>query len=185
MAVIEVAPDEGLTALLERLDAIGGVLDYVALRASAEVASPASHRAAALAGIAEIGRRLGWARLQWDESKLSGEPVSFTTFWGTDDVRPKPLGQNGWSIPNVDGYKTAFFHPPYRLLCSDGESEQLFDKINAFVLGSAPAGCEIFSWSTAWSNYFDAGKEWWGAFYWTVRPAKSDRLYVIGASSTD
>jgi hypothetical protein len=54
MAVIEVAPDEGLTALVENFDAIGGVLVYVALRAGAEAASPTSHRAAALVGIAEI-----------------------------------------------------------------------------------------------------------------------------------
>lgn len=174
--MVEVAPDEGLTALLESFDAIGGVLVYVALRAGAEAASPTSHRAAALAGIAEIGRHLGWARLAWDESKLSGEPVSFTTFWGTDDVSRELM---------IDGYKTAFFFPPYRLHCSNAEAEELFDKINAIVLGSSPAACEIFSWSTDWSNYFDAGKEWWGAFYWTARPAGSDRLYVIGASSTD
>jgi hypothetical protein len=198
--VIDVASDEELTALLERFDAIGGVLDYVVVRTGAEVASSTSHRTAALAGIAQIDRRLGkvaearasadipaerFFRLTWDESRLSGKAVSFTTFWGTDDVRRKPLGQNGWSIPNVDGYKTAFFHPPYRLLCSDDEAEELFNRINAFVLGSAPSGCEIFSWSTGWSNYFNAGKEWWGAFYWTVNPAESDRLYVIGASATD
>jgi hypothetical protein len=199
MAVIEVASDEGLTSMLESFDAIGGALDYVALRASAEVASLTSHRAAVLVGIAEIDRRLGKAaearasvaipaerffRLTWDESKLSGEPVSFPTFWGTDDVRPRSIGGNGWSIPNVDGYKIAFFHPPYKLLCFD-EAEELFDRINAIVLGLDPAACEIFSWSTDWSNYFDAGREWWGAFYWTVRPARSDRFYVIGASSTD
>ena len=80
--------------------------------------------------MAEIDRRLEqWAvqsssaefpidtffRVRWDETKLSGESMSFDKFWGTDDVEPKPIGDSAWSIPNVDGYKTAFFHPPYGL----------------------------------------------------------------------
>ena len=174
--MIEIAPDDGLTALVENFDAIGGVLAYVALRAGEEAASPRSHRAAALAGVAEIGRRLGWARLTWDESKLSGRPISLATFWGTDDVNRESI---------IDGYKSAFFFPPYELHCSSTEAEWLFNEISGIVLGSSPADCEIYSWSTDWSNYFDAGREWWGAFYWTVHPIGSDRFYVIGASSTD
>lgn len=60
-----------------------------------------------LVGMAEIDRRLEqWAvhkasskypiemffRVRWDEAKLTGEPVNFPTFWGTDDVEPKPIG---------------------------------------------------------------------------------------------
>ncbi len=153
MAVIEIEPDDGLMALVEDIDRIGGVLAYVALRAGGEASSPMSHRAAALAGIAEIGRHLGWARLTWDESKLSGWPVSFTTFWGTDDVSRESI---------IDGYKTAFFFPPYGLQCSSAEAEELFDRITAIVMGASPAECEVLSWSTDWSNYFDGGKEWWG-----------------------
>jgi len=196
----EFSPDAELAALLVRFREIGGVVDYVLLRSGVLPAPPQFHKAAALAGIAAIDRRLeswavshaseeypaeGFFRLEWDESKLSGGPVSFTTFWGTDDVKPKPIGQHAWSIPDVDGYKTAFFHPPYGLRGPDHEKEGLFDGINAFVLGSDPTACEIFSWSTDWSNYFDAGKEWWGAFYWTVRPTGSNSIVVIGASSTD
>jgi hypothetical protein len=154
-AMIEASPDEELTALLNDFDEVGGVLDYVKLRARAAVASSQVHRAAALAGIVEIDRRLEkvaealasddlpaerFFRLTCNESELSGEPVPFATFWGTDDVRPKPLGQHASSIPTVDGYKTAFFHPPYSLRCSEHEGEELFDRINAFVLGADPAG---------------------------------------------
>jgi hypothetical protein len=196
----EFSPNAESAASLVEYRERGGVLDYVFLRPGGAAAASQSHKAAALAGIAAIDRRLeSWAvshaserypvdsffRLKWDESKLSGGPVAFTMFWGTDDVKPKPIGQHAWSIPDVDGYKTAFFHPPYGLRGSDHEKEDLFERINAFVLGSDPTGCEIFSWSTDWSNYFDAGKQWWGAFYWTVRPVGSDWFAVIGASSTD
>jgi hypothetical protein len=195
----EVPQDAELVTLLTKFSESGGVLDYVFLEPG-NVAEPQSHKAAALAGIAAIDRRLEcraishaseeypaerFFRLEWDESKLAGKPVSFASFWGTDDVRPKPMSRRAWSIPEVDGYKPAFFHPPYGLRGSDPEIEGLFEGINAFVLGSDPAACEILAWSTDWSNYFDAGKEWWGAFYWTVRPTGSNVIVVIGASSTD
>jgi hypothetical protein len=200
MRLHEASPDADLAALLARFEKSGGRLDYVHLQLGGATSAEACHKAAALAGIAAIDRRLeSWAishasqehpverffRLTWNESKLVGGRVSFATFWGTDDVIPKPLGRRAWSCPDADGYKPAFFHPPYGLRGTDQEKGDLFNSINAIVLGTEPTACEIFSWSTDWSNYFDAGKEWWGAFYWTVRPAGSDSIVVIGASSTD
>jgi hypothetical protein len=44
---------------------------------------------------------------------------------------------------------------------------------------------EIYSWSDDWSNYFDAGKEWWGCFYWTLLDPENKTVTVIGASTTD
>ena len=43
----------------------------------------------------------------------------------------------------------------------------------------------IYEWSDDWSNYFDSGKEWWGAFFWTVYDTRRQRITVIGASATD
>jgi hypothetical protein len=192
--------DPDLDALLAKFDAAGGVLDYVFLERPDAGSPHTCHRIAALAGMAEIDSRLvqlatrnasaeypieKFFRVRWDESKLTGQPVSFPTFWGTDDVEPKPIGDRAWSIPNVDGYKTAFFHPPYTLRGSASEKEELFAGINRCVLGADAERAEIFSWSTDWSNYFEAGHEWWGAFYWTIRPASSQRMVVVGASSTD
>ena len=100
-------------------------------------------------------------------------------------MEPKPIGDRAWSIPNADGYKPAFFHPPYGLRGSAAEKAELFAGINKYVLGANPERAEIFSWSTDWSNYFEAGQEWWGAFYWTIRSAESQKMVVVGASSTD
>jgi hypothetical protein len=195
-----VAPEPELSSLLERYDAAGGVLDYVFFAAHDIGPPPTFHRAAALAGMVEIDRRLEqranrtaseeypiemFYRVRWDEAKLTGEGISFSSFWGTDDVEPKPIGDRAWSIPIVDGYKTAFFHPPHGLRGSAAENAKLFADLNRYVLGTDPQGAEIFSWSTDWSNYFDAGHEWWGALYWTIRPAGSQRMVVVGASTTD
>ena len=190
-------PDPELVSLLERYGNCGGILDYVLL--DSELPSQQIHREAAIAGMIAIDRRLEqWAvshatpkfppdkffRLQWDESSMKGETVPFSKFWGTDDMEPKPINGGAWSIPIIDGYKTAFFHPPYGLQETSANQKALFEGINKFVLGPIER-CEIVSWSNNWSNYFDAGLEWWGAFYWTIRHTGTGRLAVIGASSTD
>jgi hypothetical protein len=195
-----VASESTLSSLLATYDAAGGVLDYVFLGPQDAGSPHAAHRAAALAGMAEIDRRLeqramGHAskeypiemffRLRWDVAKLTGESVSFSAFWGNDDVEPKPIGDRAWTIPKVDGYKTAFFHPPYGLRGSASDKEELFAGINSYIFGGDPERTEIFSWSTDWSNYFEAGHEWWGAFFWTIRQVDAQSFVVIGASSTD
>lgn len=175
------------------------MLDYVILDPPLGLAPYERHRAAAVAGIAEIDDRLAnWARtrasarfpiasffrLRWDETKLKGAMVLFQEFWGLDDVEPKPLGPNAWSTLPVSGYKSAFFNPPHGL-SSRVDTLRLFAQINEHIFGKNLADAEIFSWSTDWSNYFDAGHEWWGAFYWTVRPAGAHHMVVIAGSTTD
>jgi hypothetical protein len=192
--------EPNLTALLAKYKTLGGVLDYVILEIQSEDEPDHCHRAAALAGIEAIDHRLEqWAisraskeypielffRVRWDITKLIGERVPFSVFWGTDDVEPKPINDRAWTIPNVDGYKTAFFHPPYGLQGPASEKMELFTEINRFLFGETPQRAEIFSWSTDWSNYFNAGHEWWGAFFWTIRSVGSPQVVVIGASSTD
>jgi hypothetical protein len=43
----------------------------------------------------------------------------------------------------------------------------------------------IHRWTMDWSNYFQPGLEWWGAFFWTVEDTKNGWVTVIGASTTD
>ena len=43
----------------------------------------------------------------------------------------------------------------------------------------------VHRWSDDWSNFFDAGKEWWGNYYWTVYNKRNNTIIVLGASETD
>jgi len=104
---------------------------------------------------------------------------------GSDDVEPTRIAHNAWSTPEVDGYKTAFFLPPHGLSGGREETRRLFERINPYVLGSDRTTAEIFGWSTDWSAYFDAGREWWGMFLWTIRPNRGRDLVVVAASATD
>jgi hypothetical protein len=194
-----VAPDPEIAALLRKYDEMGGVMDFVILEPMKSAFLEKVHRAAALEGMAEIDRRLrewvksratkelpesAFFRVRWDASKLTGERISLAGFLGTN-VAPESWGQEEHSIPEVDGYQSAFFCPPHGFGGSSEEVRELFVSINRHVLGDAPEEAEIFSWSTDWSNYFEMGHEWWGAFYWTIRPVRSERIVVIGASASD
>ena len=181
----EVAPVAELNWLLTEFDSQGGVVEYVFFEASDD--APAQlHRAAAVAGIGVIARRHEpYYRVDWDETKLVGAKISFPEFWGSDDIAGKWINDEYVTIPNVDGYKTAFFCTPHGLRSPATKNHLLFAEINRFVLGEDPNKAEIFAWSTNWSNYFDSGNEWWGAFFWTIRPAGSLSLQVVTASTTD
>ncbi len=189
-----------LLPLMSQLDTAGVAIEYVFHEGSPTTDSFARHRTAAIEGMEEIARRLDHRpidgapaessldlhfHVRWDLATLSGKPVSFGEFWGVDDVKPRATSKYASSLPEVNGYKSAFFLPPYGLRGSIEAQSALFAAINLEVFGSDMAQSEIFAWSTNWSNYFDAGHEWWGAFYWTVLPAGSNRMVTIGASSTD
>jgi hypothetical protein len=196
----EVVAEESLARLLAEYETRGGRIDFVFLEADAAVSGDALHRAAALEGMAAIDRRLEqhairhaseeypveqFFRVTADEAMLEGAHVTLSDFWGTDNVEFQQISDRAWSIPPIDGYKPAFFHPPYGLAGGVSDNLALFDEINRHVLGGDPQRAEIWVWSTNWSNYFDAGHEWWGAFYWTVRAAGGQRVCVIAASATD
>ena len=173
-------PATSLASLLAQYDDIGGCLDFVFIESHDVFPPELLHRSAVLAGIKEID-----ANLDWDASKLTGERITFSAFWGSDDVEPKPIGPNAYWLPKVDGYKTAFFLPPHGLGGPMDTQMGIFMSINKHVLGIEPQRAEIFSWSTDWSSYFEAGLEFWGAFMWTIRPIDTDRIVVVGASCTD
>lgn len=45
--------------------------------------------------------------------------------------------------------------------------------------------CEVYRWNDEFSNYFDAGKEWWGTGLWSVYDHSTGLIVIIGASLTD
>jgi len=86
----------------------------------------------------------------------------------------------------TEGYSDAFFNPPHTFGHDRTNYEIglfflefnniLFDDINKIT---------VYAWSTDCSNYFDAGKEWWGSHFWTVHNPTKDWYIGIAASTTD
>ncbi len=75
--------------------------------------------------------------------------------------------------------------PPYGLRIKNNQAENQFGKLIQMLLPSPSHPIEIYSWETNWSNYFDAGKEWWGAHLWTILTEYGESITSLGASTTD
>jgi hypothetical protein len=189
-------PTATLAAALATYEAAGGVLDYVAFDV---VSSPSlsDHEEAATRAMAAIRLKLERPPSGF-QLKVSGAPgpsiaVSARDFvgpfydWKTERlVSPWVDGTRGLGGDFVThGYADAFLEPPYSLRCTLDQATSLFQCVNTELFGRLSDELEIRSWSTDWSNYFDSGLEWWGAFYWTVYSPTVSRLVVVGASSTD
>ena len=78
-------------------------------------------------------------------------------------------------------YRGAFLYPPHGSWFENRD----FDRVNTALFPNGTDGLEVYEWTTDWSDYFDAGHEWWGALCFTVYDKTLDRFTVIMASATD
>ena len=78
-------------------------------------------------------------------------------------------------------YRKAFLYPPHGTSCTGRD----FARVNEALFPNGTDALEVFEWSTDWSDYFDAGREWWGTLCLTVYDRTLDRFAVILASSSD
>lgn len=84
---------------------------------------------------------------------------------------------NGEQLP----YWYAFLATPHKT----GYGKDDFVKINNILFPNGAESLEVYAWTTDWSNYFDAGHEWWGTACWSVYDKSLHRYVVIMASTTD
>ena len=89
---------------------------------------------------------------------------------------PEP-DANGGPIP----YWYAFLEPPH----GSGYTPEDFRKVNAALFPAGVDGLEVCEWTTDWSDYFDAGHEWFGAACWSVWDRRMNRYAVLLVSATD
>ena len=60
-----------------------------------------------------------------------------------------------------------------------------FKKVNEVLFPNGTDALDIYEWTTDWSDYFDAGHEWYGACCWTVYDKSLNRYVVMLVSATD
>ena len=90
---------------------------------------------------------------------------------------PDPDPDKGEQIP----YWYAFWETPH----TSGYGPDEFRKVNSVLFPEGTDELEIFEWTTDWSNYFEAGHEWWGTACWSVYDERMNRYIVIMADTTD
>lgn len=60
-----------------------------------------------------------------------------------------------------------------------------FRKVNGVLFPNGTDELDIYEWTTDWSDYFDAGHEWYGACCWSVYDRSTNRYVVMLVSATD
>lgn len=194
--------DPLINDILRQCEDIGVIFDYIVIKNTSNPISMEEHRQAALFGMNTIDERLKsfalsrttedipferFYRVKINNKNIHGEKISFSEFWGNDDAIPKSKhGGKVCFIPDIDGYKTAFFNPPHGLRGTISDELRVFEELNNLLFSPInDNNLDIYKWSDDWSNYFDAGKEWWGTFYWTVYNKEKSLITIIGGSATD
>ncbi|WP_157538915.1 hypothetical protein [Hydrogenophaga flava] len=121
------------------------------------------------------------------------------TRWGSDQiVDPRPFVPGAYassikpfaSVTDFEWLFQSFDNPPYRAMCRQG----LFADFCEVVGLDADQEIDVLDWvgncdaepeRSTWSNYFDAGKEWWGIWCLTVWNPRKRTISALAASSTD
>ncbi|OAM26736.1 hypothetical protein A7P95_08230 [Eikenella longinqua] len=88
--------------------------------------------------------------------------------------------------PPGSAFCHAFLNPPYPPQFGDSPREvgEYFLQFCRQLFGSL-SNIEAYAWDTDCSNYFDDGREWWGAYFWTVYSPANGRYTGIMGSATD
>lgn len=137
--------------------------------------------------------------------------TSLEDFLGDDEIH---ISKNSQQIYGGNhAYLYAFFRPPHGLHSPRDKSEcpppkkprdwkkdepvvstffeesppmclEIYTSINEKIFGDMNK-LSIYRWGTDCSKYFDAGKEWWGTFFWTVFSPQYDWYVGILGSATD
>ncbi|HEX5324292.1 MAG TPA: hypothetical protein VFW40_10935 [Capsulimonadaceae bacterium] len=188
----EVAPPQDIHKLLDIFTTAGGVIDFVFF----ELPNPQSvsdyelHYTAAVSTLEALRKRFTLPPISIQAERAIARGISVAEFLGAQYDPQKGIKLYGemYSYTPTDGYAQSFFEPPYAInstLTQRGWTDQeLFREMNKALFNDFEA-LSICEWSTDWSSYFDAGKEWWGAHLCTVANPTRNLLIGIGASSTD
>jgi len=146
----------------------------------------------------------------FEDKTPKGAKISIPTFLGKGyDIKNRCIDLYEYSNDirinknDINGLAYALLDPPHGLYTTGpnekwsteyGKHEQLklTELFHLFINDTFEINnlentnhLEVYKWSNDWSNYFDAGKEWWGTFYWSIIDKKRDKIIIIAASATD
>jgi hypothetical protein len=116
--------------------------------------------------------------------------VSFSDYYYYDDIEETNIVKINHSTHEkgflVEGYAGAFLQPPHGFAgnWTNLEIGKFFLQFNRAFFGNIDK-LTIYSWPIDCSTYFDAGKEFWGSYFWTVYCPQKEWYIGIAASATD
>ena len=90
-------------------------------------------------------------------------------------------------IPNDDNFGTTvpYWYALMEPVHGRKNKPEDFKKANEVLFPKGTDALDIYEWTTDWSDYFDAGHEWYGACCWSIYDKSMDRYVVMLVSATD
>nr|MCR5263173.1 hypothetical protein [Clostridiales bacterium] len=89
--------------------------------------------------------------------------------------------------PNDDNFGTTvpYWYALMEPVHGGNNKPEDFKKVNEILFSNGTDALDIYEWTTDWSDFFDAGHEWYGACCWSVYDKSMNRYVVMLVSATD
>jgi len=173
------------------------VIDYCLMENDSSDRGYLSHKEAVLFAMGRLTEQYPWISIDPDKAsavKISQEKMLFFP------AKPRKETSSGTIRYQIDfrpdgriPYWYAFVRPPHGTgpVVRNGKTvrqeygREDFEAVNRALFPQGTDELEVYEWSTDWSNYFNAGKEWWGTICCSIYDKKMKRYAVLMASSTD
>ncbi|WP_090646455.1 hypothetical protein [Asticcacaulis taihuensis] len=119
---------------------------------------------------------------------VGGQNLSNPKLVSLENLQVASSGGPGVEVGAGGQFAYAYLNPPYGLAGTPVEIQSRFDDIREAILPKAHAAT-IFDWTNPSldkvSDYFTAGKEWWGIFLFSIYIPDLQKLTIIAGSATD
>jgi hypothetical protein len=90
-------------------------------------------------------------------------------------------------VPNDENFGTTvpYWYALMEPVHGRNNKPEDFKKVNEVLFPNGTDALDIYEWTTDWSDFFDAGHEWYGACCWSVYDKSLNRYVVMLVSATD
>ena len=129
--------------------------------------------------------------LVYDIDKAKPSSVDRQVFFYCPNIVKTGFYGNVWYdaewVPNDDncGTTVPYWYALMEPVCGRRNKPEDFKKVNEVLFPNGTDELDIYEWTTDWSDFFDAGHEWYGACCWSVYDKTLDRYVVLLVSATD
>ena len=89
-----------------------------------------------------------------------------------------------WKHENC-GTMVPYWYAVLEPVCGKRNKPDDFKRVNEVLFPKGTDELDIYEWTTDWSDYFDAGHEWYGACCWSIYDKAMKRYVVMLVSATD
>ena len=129
--------------------------------------------------------------LVYDLDQAQASPLDLQVFFYCPNIVKTDYYGNVWYDaewkPNDDncGTTVPYWYALMEPVHGRNNKPEDFKKVNEGLFPNGTDQLDIYEWTTDWSDYFDAGHEWYGACCWSVYDRSMKRYVVMLVSATD